>query len=180
MSYKGNIAQKLSEIFHDKQRVDVNTEEGYFNKISVPLAALEDLLREQIQDETSNQVSRIIQKLISDEEITEDDLKLIRLWVIGDAESYIKMENDFTGWIDELNRLLSVIDDFKNQELTLEKMIKLSGTVCDATRVIADIVFFKQEKERILNFENASKVLTTENKIVLANILNEKFLSDQM
>ena len=170
----------MSEIISHKQTVDENTEEGYFNKVTAPLVALGDYLREQMQAETSEKISKIINNLKSDEEITEADLMLIRLWIVGDAASYVQMENDYQKWLEELNRLFGVIEELKGQDLSLENMYKLQGTARDAIRVIGDIVFFKQQQERINKFENASKNLNSGNKLVLAKILKQKLESEEM
>ena len=178
--YQDQIIEKLSEIISHKQTVDENTEEGYFNKVTAPLVALGDYLREQMQAETSEKISKIINNLKSDEEIPESDLMLIRLWIVGDAASYVQMENDYQEWLEELNRLFGVIEELKLQDLSLENMYKLQGTARDAIRVIGDIVFFKQQQERINKFENASKNLNSGNKLVLAKILKQKLESEEM
>ena len=178
--YEDRISEKLSEIISHKQTVDENTEEGYFNKVTAPLVSLGDYLREQMQAETSEKISMIINNLISDEEIPESDLMLIRLWIVGDAASYVQMENDYQKWLEELNRLFGVIEELKLQDLSLENMYKLQGTARDAIRVIGDIVFFKQQQERINKFENASKNLNSGNKLVLAKILKQKLESEEM
>ena len=178
--YQDQIIEKLSEIISHKQTVDENTEEGYFNKVTAPLVSLGDYLREQMQAETSEKISMIINNLKSDGEITESDLMLIRLWIVGDAASYVQMENDYQKWLEELNRLFAVIEELKEQALSLENMYKLQGTARDAIRVIGDIVFFKQQQERINKFENASKNLNSGNKLVLAKILKQKLESEEM
>ena len=178
--YEDQIIEKLSEIISHKQTVDENTQEGYFNKVTAPLVSLGDYLREQMQAETSEKISIIINNLKSDGEITESDLMLIRLWIVGDAASYVQMENDYQNWLDELNRLFGVIEELKGQDLSLENMYKLQGTARDANRVIGDIVFFKQQQERINKFENASKNLNSGNKLVLAKILKQKLESGEM
>ena len=178
--YQDQIIEKLSEIISHKQTVGANTEEGYFNKVTAPLVSLGDYLREQMQAETSEKISMIINNLKSDEEMTESDLMLIRLWIVGDAASYVQMENDYQKWLEELNRLFGVIEELKGQDLSLENMYKLQGTARDAIRVIGDIVFFKQQQERINKFENASKNLNSGNKLVLAKILKQKLESEEM
>ena len=180
LMYKEQIIEKLNEVISNKKNVDDSTEEGYYNKVTVPLVALEDHLREQMQAETSQQISIIINKLNSDENITDSDLMLIRLWLVGDAASYVQMENDYQGWLQELNRLFGVIEQQKDQELSLENMYKLSGTARDAIRVMGDIVFFKQQQERINKFDGASKNLNSENKLIVAKILKQKLESDQV
>ena len=178
--YEEQIFEKLNEIVSQKQTVDENTEEGFFNKITAPLVSLEDHLREQMQAETSEKISAIINVLQSDGEITESDLMLIRLWMVGDASSYVQMENDYKQWLEELNRLFSVIEELKGQDLSLENMFKLQGTARDAIRVMGDIVFFKQQQDRINKFENASKNLSTGNKVALSKILKQKLQSKEM
>jgi hypothetical protein len=178
--YEEQIVEKLNEIISQKQTVDENTEEGYLNKVTAPLVSLGDYLREQMQAETSEKISMIINKLKSDGEVTESDLMLIRLWIVGDAASYVQMENDYQKWLEELNRLFSVIEELKGQDLSLENIYKLQGTARDAIRVIGDIVFFKQQEERINKFENASKNLTSANKLALAKILKQKLESEKM
>jgi Asp-tRNA(Asn)/Glu-tRNA(Gln) amidotransferase C subunit len=178
--YQDQIIEKLNDIISYKQTVGESTEEGYFNKVTAPLVALGDYLREQMQAETSEKISKIINNLKSDEEITEADLMLIRLWIVGDAASYVQMENDYQKWLEELNRLFGVIEELKGQDLSLENMYKLQGTARDAIRVIGDIVFFKQQQERIDKFENASKNLNSGNKLVLAKILKQKLESEEM
>ena len=178
--YKEQIIEKLNDVISNKQNVDENTEEGFYNKITTSLVALEDLLREQSQAETSQSISNIINKLKSDEDITDADLMLVRLWLVGDAAFYVQMENDYQGWLQELNRLFEVIEKLKGEELSLENMFKLSGTARDAIRVMGDIVFFKEQQERVNRFDNASKDLNSENKLTVAKILKQKLASDQM
>lgn len=179
MTRKDLIKEKLNEVLLKQQPFDKETEQGVFNKITEPLVALENDSRELMQSKTSEEISAIIGKLDSNITITDADMRLIRLWIVGDAESYVRMENDYQGWLDELNRLFSVLKDLQDQELTLENMQKISGTARDAIRVIGDIVYFKQQQERINKFENATKDLNSENKLILANILRQKLASDQ-
>ena len=178
--YKDQITSKLDEVISYKQEFGESTEEGYLNKITSPLTDLEDYLREQIQSDTSPQIDTIIKKLKSDSEIDDEDIMTVRIWIVGDAQAYIEMENDYKGWLMELNRLFGVIEDLKSEELNLEKMYKLSGTVRDTIRVIGDIVFFNQQQERVKKFENASKNLNSENKLILADILQKKLESTDM
>ena len=178
--YVEQITEKMSKIISNKQTIDKNTEEGYFNKVTTQLVSLGDYLREQTQAETSEKISTIINKLKSNEEITDSDLMLIRLWIVGDAASYVQMENNYQDWLVELNRLFGVIEDLKLKDLSLENIYKLQGTVRDAIRVIGDIVFFKQQQDRISRYENASKNLNSENKLVIAKILKKQLESDEM
>jgi hypothetical protein len=178
--YKDKILQNLNELVSHEKAFDESTEEGELNRITTHLKALGDYVREEIQAETSQRIKDIIEKLKSDAQIDDTDLKLIRLWVVGDAEAYVKIENDYKKWLDESNRLLSVMKGFKDGELNLERMYKLSGTGRDAIRVIGDLIFFRQQMDRVKKFETASKNLNSQNKLVLSKILQEKLGSADM
>lgn len=179
MTREDLIRKKLNEVLLYQQPFNKDTKQGVLNKITEPLVALENDLRELMQSKTSGEISMIIGKLESNTPITDADMRLIRLWIVGDAESYVRMENDYQGWLDELNRLFLVLKDLQDKELTLESMGNISGTARDAIRIIGDIIYFKQQQERLDNFENASKNLNLDNKLIVADILKQKLESNK-
>jgi hypothetical protein len=78
--------------------IDVNTDEARLNALSSALSRLSDELGEQIQAATAAQVTPLISLLKADGPIEAKELGLIRLWLVGDAEYYVKTENDFPAW----------------------------------------------------------------------------------
>ena len=100
--YKGLLGDRLNDVISNKRNFDENTEAGHLNKVSLSLATLDDLLREQIQSDTSTKIQQIIKKLRSDSDINDTDLTLVKLWLTGDAQAYLEMENDYNGWLSEL------------------------------------------------------------------------------
>ena len=160
---------------------DINSDigEGRLHQISLELAKLDDDLREGIQEETSVEMAEIIGKLDDDDEITPEELALIRIWMVSDAEFYVQLENDFHDWISEINRLFSHINSLNQRELTPESMGQISGSIRDALRVIADVVFFRQQEQRIQRFERATRTLDSEDKQHLSRLLRQKFRSSE-
>lgn len=156
---------------------DQDPSEGILDAMVTKLLFVEDNIREQIQEDSSEQMSEIIAKLAGDASINQSEMQLIRLWMLRDAESYMTMENDFPNWLREFNRLRSVLDELHRQTISLEVMGKLSGTIRDILRVIADISFFISEKDRVKKFEAASRELSRENKAALVEILTQKLNS---
>ncbi len=57
-------------------------------------------------------------------------------------------------------------------------MGKISGSIRDGLRVIADVIYFRQQEQRIERFERATRRLYSEDKLHLARILSQKLLSD--
>lgn len=180
MPYRQVIDRQLKDIASYRKSFHQETNEGHYHKISHVLMELEDCLREQMQSHTTEEMINVINKLEADDALTHADLELIRLWMVSDAEFYVQMENDYPDWLAELNRLVDTIGGLYGPDLSLSDMGRISGSARDAIRVIGDIVYFKQQEERIKNFERATQRLYSEDKRAIAEILKRKLHSDQM
>jgi hypothetical protein len=160
--------------------LDPTIDEGRINALSGALATLDSELREQIHGATAAQVAPLITTLQADGPVGPPDLELIRLWLVGDAEYYLKMENDFPAWMAELNRLIGVLRDLRSEAVTPVTLSRIEATVRDALRVSGDIVFYRQQEERVQSFQNATKELTRDDKRILASLLAEKLNSREV
>jgi hypothetical protein len=142
------------------------------------LSASKDAVREYLQEKTSSQIEEIIGKLSQNIPLSVEDIGLIESWIVGDAESYMQMENDCNSWIEESKRLSTTLQTFENKECTLEELFKLSGILEDAIRNSYDIANFLEKKERIQKFKSAvSDGLDEDEKNILIEVLNGKLRS---
>ena len=160
--------------------VDAKSDEGRLNALSGALAGLNQELREQIQAATAAQVTPLISLLEADGAIGAKELELIRLWLVGDAEYYVKTENDFSAWVAELDRLLGVLRQLRSEAVTPTTMARMEATVRDALRVASDIAFYRQQEERVHSFQNATNQLNRDDKQTLARLLARKLSSEDM
>ena len=64
--------------------------------------------------------------------------------------------------------------------MTTSTMSRMEATIRDALRVASDIVFYRQQEERLGSFQNATKSLTREDKRTLAGILAQKLSSERV
>ncbi len=152
--------------------------DGAFQRAGSVLNESKNIVREEFQKETSAQIKEIIRKLSGQEPVSDQDMGLIKLWIVGDAEGYTKMENDFQDWLDEYERLRTVLNDYENKECTAEDLLKRHGILQDATRVNYDIANFLEQKNRIQKFESAmSGSLDKDGRNFLARILSDKLNS---
>jgi hypothetical protein len=179
MQWSRTVTDQLQQIVA-LQPLDSHADEGRFNALSGALASLKSELREQIQAATAAPVAQLIQTLRADGPIAPADLELIRLWIVGDAEYYVKMEDDFPAWIAELERLLGVLQSLGQEAVTPTTMAKMGATVQDALRVSSDIVVYRQQEERVHSFQRATAQMTRDDRRYLADILAHKLSSDQM
>jgi hypothetical protein len=179
MQWPQRVKDQLEQVVAIRP-LDLKTDEGTLNALSAALARLDNELREQIQAATAAQVTLLIDSLKADGPVGSAELELVRLWLVGDAEYYVKMENDLPAWVTELGRLLGVLRELHTETMTLSTMSRMEATIRDALRVSGDIVFYRQQEERIRAFQNATKSLTREDKRTLAGILAQKLTSEQV
>ena len=97
----------------------------------------------------------------------------------GDADNYIKLENNFKDWTEELKRLTSEINKIKDSSLDLSTAVKLRAILQDGVRLLPNIIFFLEQKRRLGNFQEATAELDSEEKDLLSKLLKQKLESKE-
>lgn len=164
--------------FMDKALSNVTRDD--FDRVNFFLKDNENILRENIQEITAERISEIINKLDSSELLSEEDVDYVQQWIVGDAQAYIAIENNFEDWITEFTRLSSEIKKYEGRQLDLREQIILSGIIEDASRLTPNIVNYLEKKERIALFENATKDPATINAKIVKDMLKHKLNSPDM
>lgn len=126
-----------------------------FQRSATTLNQNKNNVRETLQQITADDIRRIIERLRSGKAPTPGDLDLIKLWIVGDADSYTRMENNFNDWLAEYDRLESVLKEYEGKECDAGDLFKLQGILEDAIRVSYDISNFLEKRERLTRFESA-------------------------
>ena len=154
-----------------------NIVSGDFQRASQLLSDGKAAVREKIQEETSGKMKGIISKLKNSTPLNSEELDCVRLWIVGDAEGYTQMENNFNDWLKEFKRLEGVLTGYENRTLTPDELFKLQGILEDAVRVSADIANYLEKKERIQRFEQATLDQASIDKDILMSMLQGKLVS---
>lgn len=152
--------------------------DGAFQQAGSALSEAINTVREEMQKETAPKIKEIINKLKSDEPISTEEINLIKIWIVGDAEGYTKMENNLQDWITEYERLEKSLANYEKKDCSSEDLLKLLGILEDAIRVGYDIANFLEKKDRINKFESAvADGLERNGRDFLAKILFGKLQS---
>lgn len=165
---------KLKDISKPMAEATENMTEGAFHKTADILSETKNKVREEMQRITSKEIKTIISNLNADKPISANEIELIKLWIIGDAESYTKAENNFPDWIEEFKRLQKVLGKYEDREYNAIELLKLHGILEDAIRVTYDILNFVIKRERAKKFNETvekATVLNKEDKQIIAKIL---------
>ena len=149
----------------------------YFRKAEKMFIQLEGKLRERLQKDTREMMLKVIDKLAKGETISGGERGLVRLWIVGDAEAYVRMENNFDDWVKELVR---IADEISKEDLRFsdpQTLFRLRGMLSDGQRVLDSVIKFLQQKERAENFDRASQNLGQKEREHLVRILKEQVKS---
>lgn len=146
-----------------------------YQRISSLIHDVKTIIQENIQNKTRADIEAVIHKLENNLRLTDSDINYIRLWIIGDAINYKRMENNFDDWLSELKRLEEVITSYaENGNLEMGDYYKLQGIMEDSARLIPNIINYLEKKERINNFEQYFRDNYEQNRKIIIDILETK------
>jgi hypothetical protein len=152
--------------------------DGAFQQAASMVSDAKNVVREEMQRQTSSKIETIIESLVSGEPITADEVALIKEWIVGDAEGYTDMENNFHDWLSEYDRLEASLAAYEGKTCSSEELTQLHGILEDATRISYDIATFLEKQERIKRFDSAvADGLNEYERDTLARLLADKVRS---
>ena len=138
---------------------------------------LDAMLREEMQKNMAEPVKILISKLEKNTPLEPGDMELIRLWLIGDAEAYLAKENDYSGWMTELTRLMTVISQTGGQIPDVKAGMGLRGTLTDALGLIPNMQRLLEAQDRVKRFEASTKAMDSATMLAIKNLLETKIKS---
>lgn len=148
-----------------------------FQRSATILNQNQNSVRETLQHMTSGDIRQILDRLQSGKAPTPGDLDIIKLWIVGDADSYTRMENNFEDWLEEYARLEDILKEYEEKDCDAKDLFRLQGILEDAIRVSYDISNFLEKQERLARFEATVKDKTDwdrDSLEFLVGILTEK------
>jgi hypothetical protein len=134
--------------------VENETSENY-ELLGDQIEELEGQSREAFQSKMD--FASLLPKLEKAKPLTPTDLKTLELLIVGDAEYYLKYETELNEWRQECKRILSDIAGLRSSELDVDGLMHLRALCREARRVLPDLFFYFEQKERAAHFEAATK-----------------------
>ena len=154
---------QLSELYEqarDSERLAVTKPQaGGYAKLAGILTAIDAALREHLQRSTVESVRKVIDRLKSGARLSSEDMRLVELWVVGDAESYQEAEKDVRRWQDDIQRILKEMEVIASPRVTPWDASRMRGLVRDAIRSAWDLDYYYENRERIESFKATTEQL---------------------
>ena len=93
------LTAQVSAALNSAREAKTSTE---YDLLAHRISDLGAAARELMQASLSNQYLGIVRKLESNQPLDDDELKLIELIIVGEAESFLRHESDIAQWQEEL------------------------------------------------------------------------------
>ncbi len=152
---------------------------GDYESLDSRLREVEAAAHEALHAELHGDYQAVVKKLESGEPLTPADREVIELIIVGDAEYYLKYENDYNHWVTELQRLVAELKQVRAGDLAdRDALLRVQAFCRDGRGVLPDLTFYLREKERIERFcANKLDELDPELRQALADVLKELMTS---
>ena len=167
----------LKNIMRIMENAQDNMLSDDFMRLSGILRTNKVAVRERIHEMTAEEMSHVIWKFNINEPLSQEEMDLVKLWIVGDDETYQKMETSFQNWSEELKQLAKDLKPFDSDDLTVRDLFRLQGVLDDSIRVSSAVGNFLELKERTERFNNMTKNMSVTDKELLTKILKMKLES---
>jgi hypothetical protein len=176
------VQNKVNQIVDLAARVQDNESETNYQQLQGSIAELETIAREASQALLKDKCRPILAKLEDDLPLTEDELRIIRLLLVGDADYYLESEANLDQWRDDFVRLTSEIGQLQSSDLAeVDNLMRLQALCRDAMRVLPDMAYYFRQQERVHNFEKSSSgPVSSKTKRIAADIIRAMLDSDKL
>lgn len=160
---------------------DITTDQNY-ETLSGDIQTLEGLAREAFQARLDELLRPMLAKLENDDPLTAAELDMLKLVMVGEAQYYVKSENDVASWQAEAQRLIGAMQAMLSSDLNdIDTLLKVQALCREAMRPVPDLAFYFRQKERVEHFEaTTAGALDIETRRMLANLIKEMLSSGKM
>lgn len=142
------------------------------------LAEVEGYVRELQQSMWSREAKTAIAHVEGGSPLTAADQEVIREFLISDAEHYVEVENSYSDWCRELERLMADVAKRVNM-VDRGNIAELRAVLKDVQRLLPDIRNYLDEKARIVRFEQALENLDVSSRKMMGKVLREALENPQ-
>ena len=176
MAGNQDVSSKLKDTLDLAARsFEVEKSDGY-HALQEDLQELETAARKSFQNHED--CKSLVSKLEKGAALSSDEMDTLKLVMIGDADYYLKYDDDFERSEGELKKIIDEIGKLQAGNLDVDGLMHLRVLCREASSVALPTAHYLEQKERVRKFEEATKDgIDGETGKALANIVRS-ILSD--
>jgi len=166
------LAAKLSDALNTAARCSSSDDAEGYRLLAEKLAELESSAGQYLRSHMAYQA--VVGKLQHDQPLTSDDVKTLRSLIVGDADDYLKYDDDFGHAKGELARIVGEIQKLQSSEPSPESLMRLRVLCREAASALVPTVHYLEQKERVKNFdEHVRPPLDSDARRMLAQVIQD-------
>ena len=165
-----NITGKISDTLDAAAQCAAEETARNYDILGEHLGEIESTIGQLLRSHVAYQP--VLAKLRQGGALAPDELASLRSLIVGDADEYLKYDDDFEQSKKELNRILEQIRQLDSHELDIEALKRLRVLCREASNALAETSQYVQQKERVRNFEDHTRdALTDDVRRTLASMV---------
>jgi len=172
------LVAQLSEALNIAAQPSAAGKPETYSVLGEKLGELESSIGEYLRSHTACQA--LLAKLQQEQPLNPDDLKTLRSLIVGDADEYLKYDDDFERSKAELTRIIDEIQKLQSAELNTqaepnpETLMHLRVLCREATSALAPTLHYLEQKQRVKNFdENVHEPLSSSTRRMLVGVIQD-------
>jgi hypothetical protein len=170
MAENQEVSAKVGEALDLAARCFQAEKSDGYESLAEQLEELEASAREGFQHHTD--YKSLVYNLEKGNPLTPDELKTLKLLMVGDADYYLKYDDNFDRCESELKKIVEGIRTLQSSELDVDGLMHLRVLCREACSVARPTAFYLEQKERVRKFEEATRDgIDRESGQFLANII---------
>ena len=170
MADNAEIAGRMSEALGTAaQCSSAETLENY-SHLAAQLQELDALAGRSLRSRAD--CEPVLAKLKQGASLTADELRTLRSLIVGDADQYLKYDDDFEDAKTELAKILDEVRRLTSPDTNLEALAHLRVLCREAASALGPVLHYLEQKERVKNFEEHTRgPLSADAACILAGIV---------
>jgi hypothetical protein len=119
----------------------------------------------------------LVRKLRAGDTLSPEEMTTVRLLMVGDADYYVKYDEEFERCKAETGKIIGEIERFKSAELGVDGLMHLSTLCREAGNLLALTQHYLDARERVRRFEaSTAGTLDRDTARTLAGIIEGMFV----
>jgi hypothetical protein len=149
------VVTKLSEALNTAAQCSAAETVENYSALNEQLWELNSLLGQSLISHV--RYEPLLAKLQAGTMLTADELNTLRSLIVGDADQYLKYDDDFERSKSELLRILKQIRSLQSAPLDLETLMHLRVLCREASSALGPAMHYLEQKERVQRFEEHTR-----------------------
>jgi hypothetical protein len=150
-----DIAGRMSDALNAAMQCSAAETVENYSHLAAQLQELDALAGQTLRSHTV--YLPILTKLQQGASLTSDELTALRSLIVGDADEYLKYDDDFEQAKTELTKVLDEIRGLTSADADLEALKHLRVLCREASSALGPVMQYLEQKERVRNFEEHTR-----------------------